>query len=197
MELINNLVEKLGVTNEQAKGGTSLIFNLVKQNLDADDFSKIASKIPGVSSLVSDKKEEVEEKEESLMDKVGDMFGGDKKEEKEESLMDKVGDMFGGSDKKEEKEESLMDKVGDMFGGDKEEKEKSFMDKATDMIGSSSGVLDSLGLEKLGTMAKLTSGFNKLGLEPSTVTKFLPVVMNFVKSKGGSTISNLVLKALK
>ncbi len=158
MELINNLVEKLGVSSEQAKGGSSLIFNMVKENLDAEDFSKIVSKVPGISSLVSDnKEEEVKEDSGSFMDKVGDMFGGDKGEDK---------------------------------GG-------SFMDKAADMFGSSSGVLDSLGLENLGSMAKLTSGFNKLGLDSSTVTKFLPVVMNFVKSKGGSAISDLVLKALK
>ncbi len=188
MELIDDLVKKLGVSPEQAKGGASLIFNLAKEKLDVNDFSTLTSKIPVINSLLGDKKEteETEEKEEGgLMDSLGGMFGGgdSKEEDKEEGgLMDSLGGMFGGGDSKEEdkKDGGLMDSLGGMLSSD-----------------AASGVLGSLGLDKLSSVAKLSSGFSKLGLDADMITKFVPVVLNFAKTKGGSTVTDLLAKVLK
>ena len=141
MELIDDLVKKLGVSPEQAKGGASLIFNLAKEKLDVNDFSTLTSKIPVINSLLGDKKE---------------------------------------TEETEEQEGGLMDSLGGMLSSD-----------------AASGVLGSLGLDKLSSVAKLSSGFSKLGLDADMITKFVPVVLNFAKTKGGSTVTNLLAKVLK
>lgn len=52
MELLQQLVEKLGVTESQASGGTGLILQVAKEHLDGADFSKIAEYIPGAEGLI-------------------------------------------------------------------------------------------------------------------------------------------------
>ena len=51
-ELVNILVSKLGVNDEQAKGGAGLILNLVQQQLGKNDFSKVAQAAPDVGDLI-------------------------------------------------------------------------------------------------------------------------------------------------
>ena len=46
MDLIENLTQNLGISNQQAEGGTGLLLNLAKQQLDGGDFSKILGSIP-------------------------------------------------------------------------------------------------------------------------------------------------------
>ncbi|BBO85819.1 DUF2780 domain-containing protein [Desulfosarcina ovata] len=53
LSLASTLVEKLGVTTEQAEGGAGSIFNVVSNRLSADDFSKVTDALPEVSSLLS------------------------------------------------------------------------------------------------------------------------------------------------
>ena len=52
MELIQQLVNSLGVNEDQAKGGAGLLFNLAKEKLGAGEFQQIADKIPGISNLL-------------------------------------------------------------------------------------------------------------------------------------------------
>lgn len=52
MELVQQLVNSLGVNEEQAKGGAGLLFNLAKEKLDASEFQQIADKVPGLSTLL-------------------------------------------------------------------------------------------------------------------------------------------------
>lgn len=47
------LTQKLGISDEQAKGGSGLLFKLAKEKLGADDFCKVASAVPGISNLLS------------------------------------------------------------------------------------------------------------------------------------------------
>lgn len=53
------------------------------------------------------------------------------------------------------------------------------------------------GVASLGTMASAASAFQKLGLQPSMVSKFVPVMSNFVGSKGGADAAKLLAGALK
>ena len=52
MQLIPLLTNNLGVTESQAKGGAGAIFDYVKQNVSAEDFSTVVKALPGVDSLL-------------------------------------------------------------------------------------------------------------------------------------------------
>jgi hypothetical protein len=52
MELVDQLVKNLGVTEGAAKGGAGLIFNMVKDKLGAGDFGKVSSALPGITDLM-------------------------------------------------------------------------------------------------------------------------------------------------
>jgi hypothetical protein len=57
------------------------------------------------------------------------------------------------------------------------------------------------GLAKLfgggGGLAGLAGGFSKLGLDKSMISKFIPIILSFVQSKGGAGVKTLLEKALK
>jgi len=52
MELIDQLVNNLGVSEDAAKGGSGLIFKMAKEKLGAGDFGKVASALPGINDLM-------------------------------------------------------------------------------------------------------------------------------------------------
>jgi hypothetical protein len=52
MDLVNHLVETLGITETQAKGGTGLIMRVAQQKLNSGDFNQIANTIPGLNNLI-------------------------------------------------------------------------------------------------------------------------------------------------
>lgn len=52
MELLNMLVQNLGVNEEQAKGGAGLLFKMAKEKLGDGDFSQIASAVPGMEEML-------------------------------------------------------------------------------------------------------------------------------------------------
>jgi hypothetical protein len=65
-------------------------------------------------------------------------------------------------------------------------------------LGGALGALSgALGGGKLGALASLAGGFSKLGLDAGMVGKFLPVVLSFVKDKGGDGVMGLLQKVLK
>ena len=53
MDLINQLVSNLGVSEDQAKGGAGMLFKLAQGKLSGDEFAQIANKVPGVNDMVS------------------------------------------------------------------------------------------------------------------------------------------------
>ncbi|MDT7042503.1 DUF2780 domain-containing protein [Candidatus Nitronereus thalassa] len=67
--------------------------------------------------------------------------------------------------------------MGGMFGG------------ATSMFGDSGSSLEGL--------AGLAGSFSKLGLSPDMVNQFVPIILNYVKSSGGETVSNLLAAVLQ
>lgn len=52
MDLIQMLVEQLGIKKEQATGGAGLLLDLAKKKLGEVDFSKVAAVIPGVEDIL-------------------------------------------------------------------------------------------------------------------------------------------------
>ncbi|MDC0949022.1 DUF2780 domain-containing protein [Gammaproteobacteria bacterium] len=52
-DLIAMLVSQVGVSEEQASGGTAALFNVVKSQLGSDDYSTITEALPAISSVLS------------------------------------------------------------------------------------------------------------------------------------------------
>jgi len=50
---------------------------------------------------------------------------------------------------------------------------------------------------KVGGMASAAAAFQKLGLSPDMVGKFVPILNNFVQAKGGANVASLLSGALK
>lgn len=50
---------------------------------------------------------------------------------------------------------------------------------------------------KLGNLASLAGGFSKLGLDSGMIAKFLPIILSFVGSKGGTAVRSILEKVLK
>jgi len=53
LNLVGLLIEKLGVTTEQAEGGAGAIFDVASKSLSADDFAKVTDALPDVKSLLA------------------------------------------------------------------------------------------------------------------------------------------------
>ena len=53
VDLIKALVDQLGVSDQQAKGGAGLLFKFAKDKLSSQDFSQISNVIPEVNQLMS------------------------------------------------------------------------------------------------------------------------------------------------
>jgi hypothetical protein len=51
-DLVNSLAKEIGSTPEQAAGAAGALFGVAKERLKADEFSKIAAAVPGMSSLL-------------------------------------------------------------------------------------------------------------------------------------------------
>ncbi len=123
------LMDQLGVNESQAKGGAGLIFNMVKEKLGAEDFSKVRENVPGIQSMMN-----------AAPDTAGGAGGG------------------------------LMDMIGGLLGGG--------------------------GLGKLGELAKLAGGFQKLGLNAESITKFIPVILKYIESSGGEAVKKILASVL-
>jgi hypothetical protein len=52
MDLIQQIVNAVGVSEQQAKGGAGLLFKLAQDKLAAGDFSKLTQALPEVASLI-------------------------------------------------------------------------------------------------------------------------------------------------
>lgn len=53
MDLINQLVSSLGVSEEQAKGGAGMLFKLAQDKLSGGEFAQIADNVSGVDDMIA------------------------------------------------------------------------------------------------------------------------------------------------
>ena len=63
--------------------------------------------------------------------------------------------------------------------------------------GSALGSLGSALSGESGGLSSIVGDFGSLGLSPDMVSKFIPVITQFVQSKGGASVSSLLMGALK
>ena len=52
-KLIGSLVDTLGVSEEQATGGSGAVFKEAKNNMSPGDYSQLLNAVPGIDSLIS------------------------------------------------------------------------------------------------------------------------------------------------
>lgn len=52
VELVNMIIQQLGVSEEQAKGGAGALFSLAQQKLGSTDFGKVSEVVPQVQELM-------------------------------------------------------------------------------------------------------------------------------------------------
>ncbi len=52
-DLAGTLVKQLGVTEKQATGGAGALFNMAKNSLTKEDFSKVAEVVPSMDALLN------------------------------------------------------------------------------------------------------------------------------------------------
>lgn len=78
--------------------------------------------------------------------------------------------------------EGLIDKAPDTGGG---------------LMGALGGLASSLGADSLGNLASLASGFSKLDLDADMISKFVPVILDYVKGKAGDGVMGLLGNVLK
>jgi Protein of unknown function VcgC/VcgE (DUF2780) len=52
-ELIGDMTKEMGITVPQASGAAGALFGLAKTRLKAEDFTKVASAVPGIDSLMA------------------------------------------------------------------------------------------------------------------------------------------------
>lgn len=126
-DLVNSLTSQLGVSQEQAMGGSGAIFDYAKNELSADDFSLVADAVPDMDSLLA-----------------------------------------------------AAPKSGDGLTG--------ALSSGLPSVGGSS--------DSLGSLAALAGPFGDLGLSPDMVSKFVPVVLDYVQSSGGQAAMEALKGAL-
>lgn len=68
--------------------------------------------------------------------------------------------------------------------------------KESSPLGSVSSMIPG-GAGGAGGLASLAGSFKSLGLSPSMASKFVPVMQNYIQSKGGAGVANLFSGALK
>lgn len=64
-------------------------------------------------------------------------------------------------------------------------------------MGALGGLASSIGGGSLGNMAGLAAGFSQLNLDSGMITKFVPVILSFVQSKGGDGVKGLLASVFK
>lgn len=72
-DLIGMLTDQLGISKEQAAGGSGAIFDYAKDNLSADDFATVAKGVPDMDGLLS---AAPKQESSSALGKASSMLGG-------------------------------------------------------------------------------------------------------------------------
>jgi len=122
MDIIQEIMKQVGVSETQAKGGAGLLFKLAKDKLSGADFSSLAKSIPQVNDLI---------------------------------------------------------------------KQVPAPSGAAGMLG---GLAKSLGAGDLGSLAGMASSLSSLKLDKNTISKFVPVIIDYLKKQGNGQLADLIGK---
>ncbi len=158
-ELVSELTSKLGIQEDQAKGGAGLIFNVARARLGGD-FTKVAGAVPGIQGLMAAAPQA------EPAQPGGGTSGG--------VHMPPVGGAQRGG----------IPQEGSVQGGG--------AGGLADIMREVSSGKGAVAME----VGQLAGGFQKLGLDAGMAGRFMPIILDFVKRKGGAEASGLLAKAV-
>ncbi|MDZ4185443.1 MAG: DUF2780 domain-containing protein [Desulfuromonadales bacterium] len=69
--------------------------------------------------------------------------------------------------------------------------------KPAGFAGALGGLASTLGGSNLGNLAALAGGFKGLNMDSGMISKFIPIVLSFIQSKGGDAVKGILAKVLK
>ena len=128
MGLVSTLVNKLGVSKNQAQGGSGAIFNTAKKRMPKEDYSELTKEVPEVDTLQKSAPQTNDSKS------------------------------------------SLLGSAASALGG-----------KTGSSVGDAAGLLES---------------FKSLGMDEDMLSKFTPIIYDYVKENGSEMAMGLLQKAL-
>ncbi len=170
LALVELLVSQLGVTSTQAAGGAGAIFSLAKDRLAPDQFAQVAAAVPGMDTLLAAAP--------SLSSSDDDAAASKPAE----------GDV---TKAPAQDKEAVAAAPRDATAPESAKGVGSLSDLASKVPSDALGMAQNMG-GTVGTMATLADAFSQLGLPPEMVQEFIPVVLDFVNTEGGSTAMSLL-----
>ena len=194
-DLTELLMSKIGVTQPQAVGGAGSIFKLAQTQMTADNFGKIAAVVPGMDKYLG--------AAQTLLPQLGAVSGG----------MPATGAVAGAAQAAatQSADTALSNAHSAALGVVAKPAMPTAAasvpavaavpatSSATELLaGKAAQWLDPTGglQHKLQSAEALAPAFNKLGMKSTMVSKFLPVVTDYLKSTGGKSTSKLLMRAL-
>ncbi len=76
MEIVEHLIQELGVSATQAEGGAGLLLELVEQRLSPEDFVRVADAIPAISDVIGKAPRSAGGQPSPLREMLSRWFGG-------------------------------------------------------------------------------------------------------------------------
>ena len=76
MQIIEHLVQELGVSTKQAEGGAGLLLGLVEQRLSPEEFVRVADTIPAISDVINKAPRLIAAPPGPLREMLSSWFGG-------------------------------------------------------------------------------------------------------------------------
>jgi hypothetical protein len=122
MDLIQELVKQVGVSETQAKGGAGMLLKLAQSHLSGTETSALANAIPNLNDLI---------------------------------------------------------------------KQTPSSSGAAGLLGA---LASKMGAGQLGDLASMAGGLSSLNIDKETIAKFVPVILNFLKSQGHPELAALIGK---
>ena len=76
MEIVEHLVQELGITSRQAQGGAGLLLEFAQRRLSSEDFVRVADCLPAISDVIGKAPRVVARPPNALKEKLSRLFGG-------------------------------------------------------------------------------------------------------------------------
>lgn len=172
-DVVGTLVDRLGISEEQARGGYGAIVEAAKGGLSGDEYSSLLGSSPGLSSLVEGMGGEAAAA-------AGEMMAGDAAEA--------AGKMMAGD------APNMSDGRANEAAAKMAESSEGAMEGMSGKMAAASEAMGDLDVSSLSNLKGLTEQFEGLGLDAGMVQKFVPVVLGQLGS--GSQASGLLKKGL-
>ena len=207
--LTDLLIAQVGVTQPQADGGAGSIFKLARGQMTLANFQKLRSVVPGLDGYLGAAPAFLPNESPAVAAHpaagqraalAGLATGGSATG----ALAAAMGQPLSPADALKA---AARNKLSDTLGATVPASQSGMAGVAAGALGTNAGGLPTAGAtsallagtalgDKLQAMQALAPAFQKLGMNQDMVARFLPVVVDYVKSVGGKSSSKLLTHAL-